>query len=293
MPFFSRSQPKSKVFLVTFGGWNAGDYYSDPSLHFTFAGVKLHRILWRDFPRLVGKGIVTPQSTVIFGGGGCLDATSQRTKFYGSLPSGAQLIHWGSGSNRPNPEGVKRVLNDDELNSPTDTCSSFNLVGLRDYQGQSRSGFQGTVQYIPCASAMMKELEEERAPQRDTGRIDHAWLAPKHSAELDHLPAVGMDLRKHSISTILRFISESETIVTSSYHAAFWSLLMGKRTVVEGNTSSKFEFLQFPAVFYSGDLDSDIGRAKPAPFPAFLNHARRLNIDFHSEVMGILKPMAS
>jgi len=136
---------------------------------------------------------------------------------------------------------------------------------------------------------MMRNLGKIFARKRSVGIIKHAFLNETGPYELENsIPRISMSLKRFSIGRILRFIGESEAIYTESYHAAYWSLLMGKKVIVQAPTSSKFLTLQYPVTFATSSLEVDLERANSAPFPSFLEGARVRNRVFHSQVVDMV-----
>lgn len=277
--------------LFTFGGYNAGDALSDPSRYFRFARFRMAKKRWKHLSGWYEGKVTLPSGCLIIaGGGGLLDVSKKQNKLLDHLCRENQVILWGVGTNRPNQGEVSRQLDEDELNVKTFDLSKCLLAGIRDFEGEKRGDARSRDRYVPCASAMLTGLGKSYTTRRTVGVIDHAFLREDDPYLVaSSIPRISMNLRRFSISRILRFIGESESIYTSSYHAAYWSLLMGRKVVVQAPTSSKFLKLQHPVSFASKSLESDLERAVTAPFPDFLENARKRNVEFHLEVEGALR----
>lgn len=89
-----------------------------------------------------------------------------------------------------------------------------------------------------------------------------------------------------SLGKILKFIGESEVIVTNSYHAYYWATLMNKKVILRDAFSDKFNYLKYKPVFYSGNLEKDISEAKI--YDMALNECREQNLSFYNKVVSML-----
>ncbi len=278
-----------RAILVTFGGSNAGDVLSDPSLYFRKTFGRVHRLSWHRLERMSDRGSLPSNCLIILGGGGVLDASERRARLLDTLSTDNQLVLWGVGTNRPNQAAVTRQLNDDESLVQAYSLQRSILVGLRDFHREPRGAPPSGIGYVPCASGMMRNLHKTFGQKRSVGIIKHAFLNETAPYKLENsIPRISMNLKRFSIGRILRFIAESEAIYTESYHAAYWSLLMGKKVIVQAPTSSKFFTLQYPVTFASSSLEVDLERANTAPFPTFLEGARARNRIFNSQVVDVI-----
>jgi len=99
-------------------------------------------------------------------------------------------------------------------------------------------------------------------------------------------PNKGSNLNK-SFEDIISMLSEAEVILTSSYHAAYWGILLGRRVVVVPWST---KFLRFRwRVGFAYDLDGVRSAiSKAASFPYALKEAREANISFALDVSKLL-----
>ena len=100
-------------------------------------------------------------------------------------------------------------------------------------------------------------------------------------------PQINMNLAKYKIDEIIRFIGESEIIITSSFHAAYWALLLNKKVIINGNWSNKFDTLKYPPVLLSDNLENDIQNCIVPPTD-YLNECIDLNDAFYKKVMNLI-----
>lgn len=86
---------------------------------------------------------------------------------------------------------------------------------------------------------------------------------------------------------LINFIKETEVIITNTYHIMYWSTLLGKKVILFGIFSDKFNHFKYPPVLYSGDLEHDMAKAQR--YPEALQESQRLNLDFFEDVKKILE----
>lgn len=87
----------------------------------------------------------------------------------------------------------------------------FDLIGARNVNAPFR--------FVPCASCLHSAFDD--APRgRGVGVISHRNRI---------IPGSDIVNSPNDFETIVDFISARDTIVTSSYHAAYWSMLMDRR----------------------------------------------------------------
>jgi hypothetical protein len=92
-----------------------------------------------------------------------------------------------------------------------------------------------------------------------------------------------------SFEEILSFAALGETVLCSSYHAAYWSLLLGRRVIVVP-WSDKFFGLRYPVphCFRPSELQECLAQARS--YPGALSECRQRNLQFAqdlSELLGI------
>ena len=62
------------------------------------------------------------------------------------------------------------------------------------------------------------------------------------------------------IKELIKFIGESKTILTNSYHAVYLSTIMNKKVIVYKPFSTKFGYMSINHPVYSGNLKKDISQ---------------------------------
>lgn len=264
---------RKKITFVSMGGTNAGDVYSSPLLFYNFDGYNTEQI--NDF-NLVKK---LENNIVIFGGGGILDTNKNRSSYYKNLNQSNIYFHWGSGSNRLNPEKTNWRPKKIELNIDDDILENFVYVGRRDYF----SKYYNKHEYVPCVSCKIPQLQDDYKIEREIGVVQHKWL--QQITNLNY-PKTSMRL-SNDVSEIIKFIGESEAIVTGSFHAAYWGLLMGKKVIINGAWSSKFDTIKYKPVSLSNNIKKDIEKCVIPPLE-YLKECIELNDKFYDKILNFL-----
>lgn len=282
---------------------NPGDMLATPARYFD----------WPRIAEVVERGVLDPvapvtRADVILGGGGLVgnDHFSPSIARHLNAFEGRKIL-WGAGQNRHGyPFGFRAVAHGPErwraeirgwlvrrgwrapsqwsrslvYRSEQETASElagFDLVGLRDW---------GTPHaWVPCPSCLHPALDRHRddRPRHAVVFADH----PKFFAiEVSRAPKLSnLD---SSIDAMIRFIASGRSVVTSSYHVAYWGILLGRRVVV-APWSSKFLRFKWP-VELAIDLDGlahHLARARV--FPDALAEARAANVAFAGQVAALLQ----
>lgn len=166
---------------------------------------------------------------IIVGGGGLMEFPKHRPSldFIGSL--GKPAVIWGAGTNSTQASWTMlrpRFASD---------YSRFSLIGCRDY-GYEDKDFV----WVPCASCMHPIFDREHEIKRELVFFGNAGMPGYSSFVPVNLQddAIKFNM-KTSIEAVVEFLGSAETVVTSSYHGAYWAMLLGRK-VIGIPTSSKF-----------------------------------------------------
>jgi hypothetical protein len=264
---------KKQILFINCGGCNAGDKYSSPYLYYDFSDCKT--IILTDFATINKYNNVF----VIFGGGGIIDTSYDKNIYYKTLNNSNTYFHWGSGSNKLNTKFVNWNISKNEKYFDYDKLDNFEIVGRRDYL--EKYIYNHT--YVPCVSCKLPQLKKMYNTKRAIGVIQHMWL------KQINLPykTISMNLKKYTIDEIIEFIGESEIIITGSFHAAYWGLLLGKKVLINGSWSSKFDTLKYKPSLLTNNLEDDINKCIIPPND-YLSECIQLNDDFYKKIMSII-----
>jgi exopolysaccharide biosynthesis predicted pyruvyltransferase EpsI len=86
---------------------------------------------------------------------------------------------------------------------------------------------------------------------------------------------------------VIAFLGSAETVVTNSYHGAYWATLLGRRVVVVDPFSTKFFFLKHrPVIAALQDYTKAISRTRI--YPESLSECREANLNFSVKVKNLL-----
>ena len=200
---------------------------------------------------------------VILGGGGMLECLDEFQKSINKLTYiCSHVICWGCGHNTHTGRMIQLPID----------YSRFELLSVRDYNTSTNE------RYCPDVSCLMPDLEKTVPITRKIGIITHQdFPIDLPYDQISH---------KDDMNKILSFIAETDTIVTNTYHCAYWSMCMNKKVILYQPFSTKFEHFRYPLVVYSGDLAKDIAYAKA--YPTFLSECRRLNLEFFEDVKKLI-----
>ncbi|QDU89365.1 Polysaccharide pyruvyl transferase [Pirellulimonas nuda] len=247
---------------------NLGDWFSAPQRYFGFLTHSRKQDI-RSLTRRDLKRIESTNGTIVIGGGGLLG----RTAFSGQIDKIMQLkagkvVVWGAGFN-------DRSLHQDQ--SPRFRSERL-LVGLRDDQAEYG--------WVPCASCMLPDLSLEYPVQHEVVVYHHAWHTKEgRLKQLSRFPSMSNNSTP-VLSEILRFLGSGETVVTNSYHGAYWAILMGRRAVVFDPFSVKFRKFRHEPAFLDDDLDCSLKSARV--YPDALEECRRANLNFAQQVLAFI-----
>lgn len=147
--------------------------------------------------------------------------------------SSAPRYIWGAGQNSP----------DKDFQYP-ESMTRFNRVGIRDY-GQ---GYD----WAPCASCMHPALTKKY-----TVRNPIIWF--EHKKQLIKDKVFGSDSIPRfvnsgsNIEQTIELLGSAEVVLTNSYHGAYWATLLGRKVIVVGAWSSKFQYMKHQPAFMQTD----------------------------------------
>lgn len=205
---------------------------------------------------------------VIFGGSGLFFPSIAPRLEYALRHSKHPVILWGVGANTHH--GTK-------FEWPSWT-GEFSLVGLRDWPNPWA--------YVPCPSCLHEAFQVERqAPVHDLIIYD----------QIDF--PVGLNLNvpretnghpKSEMERIIAFLASGKTILTSSYHGAYWGFLLNRKVVVWKPFSTKFYGLKPRTVFCDDESNLELALSIPQDNAGFLEECRGLNSDFAQSVAAKL-----
>jgi hypothetical protein len=244
---------------------NAGDMNCCPLFYFkSYFGqynTVIQDIYQIDFDKILKDDVV------ILGGGGILycDRIFQ-SNIIRLLNVCKNVIAWGAGFNTHTGQRIAESID----------FNRFKFISVRDYN--HRSGLP----YVPCPSVFRLDYgkAEYITPVRKIGIIEH------HKFRISGFRYDKIN-NSYNIDSIIKFILQSEVIITNSYHIIYFCQLLGKKVICINKFSDKFDYFKYKPVFYSGNLERDIlGIRSNARFK---EEAIKLNMDYFNKIREFIE----
>lgn len=256
---------------------NAGDWNCGPHLYFDeLKGKSLDISGYKSLDKEITSNYIEKITTnsLIIGGGGLLNRGSferQMKMFENISQKGKKTVLWGLGHNEKDRSTFGKVT---KYNVDT---SKFGLVGVRDYNMKE--------EYVPCVSCLHPIMDTKLDIVNEVGVIFHKKTL-KDKSLLNKLSSYPSSSNTLKIEEIINFIAQTDTIVTDSYHAMYWSMLLGKKVVALPNSSKFYSFKYKPAFSDFKNFENEI---KNAPrYTGVLEECREINMKFSEKVFDYL-----
>ena len=249
-PVSSQSMLLTNVYRID--PTNLGDTASTPARYFNFPAANVRE-----------QDVANPTAIngpAIIGGGGLLyfpelEALCGEGK--------GPFISWGMGHNSHDtlevrwPQFLRR----------------FALHGIRDWGSP--------YPWVPCASCMHPAFDLEYDVLHEVVLYEHKDFP----TGIKGLPTYNNS--GTSVPDALRFLASAETVITTSYHGAFWATLLQRRVVVVDAFSTKFQMFRHPPVLAAAsDWRAALRLARS--YPLALDECRRANERHYARVLEIL-----
>jgi exopolysaccharide biosynthesis predicted pyruvyltransferase EpsI len=255
---------------------NVGDFYCGPHHYFERINHSLDIFDYKTLDVSSKENFINKvcDNSLIIGGGGLLNRSSfeNQIKLFETLGhKGKKAVLWGVGHNEKNRNTFGKVSNYNI------DISKFGLVGVRDYNMKA--------QWVPCVSCMHPILETKSSVVNEIGLIFHRKSMTNQTIQkqFKNFPSIS---NSSSLESIIEFISKTDTIVTDSYHAMYWGILMEKKVVVVP-ISSKFYSFKYNPIFSSfQNFEKDFKKAER--YSGVLEECRQINRDFSEKVFDYL-----
>ncbi len=256
---------------------NIGDYFCAP--HHYFDTLKNTQLDIFDFKRedpTVTKNFIKKisENALIIGGGGLLNRKGfhlQMQLFQQLAQQDKKTVLWGVGHNEKSSKSFGKVT---QYNID---ISSFGLVGTRDY---SMPG-----EYVPCVSCLHSVFDKPITEIAEVGIIFHKDTMKNKviTQKFSHIPSTS---NTTNLEELIQFIGEHQNIITNSYHAMYWSMLLNKRVSVIPNSSKFFDFKYQPLFTHFEDCLSQYKKAEK--YSGVKEECREINLKFYDKVANYL-----
>jgi len=251
-----------KIYNLILLSDNAGDKLASPLDYFKFP------IETEKMDVSVGNVEKTRGQFIIYGGGGLihLPAPNYNNGVMQYLEDicnfSPWLVSWGVGHN---------IHHSKEIEYPESFVKKFRLHGVRDRQPN--------LPWVPCVSCMSKLFHHNY-------KVEHNVVVAGHNLpRLDGLPTV--ELSKTPPKEVIEIIASGDTVVTNSYHGAYWGLLLNRKVVVFNPMSSKFYGLPEQVQLATPDTWKQ-SVSKAMPYKGFLALCRNVNKAYHKKVLTLV-----
>lgn len=260
---------------------NVGDLNSRPDLYYNWLNpTKVVDIEDANLSTIIGT---SGNPSIIVGGGGLL--------FEGKFPQiyadnldyiykskKKLLIAWGIGHNNHGR---------DKISLPD--LSLYDLAGIRDYIAPELSGSSDKYYWVPCASSLHPTFNNQYPIEHDVVFFQHKFHPSQEITTGLHIPT--MDNSGKDASEAIRFIASGETILTNSYHGAYWGILLGRKVIIVDPFSTKFQGLKWKVPIASTDNWQSALQATSA-YPEALYESIEANNDFAALVQERLQNLS-
>jgi hypothetical protein len=218
---------------------------------------------------------------VILGGGGMLHPWPWEHVVQPLLTGGNRVIAWGIGHHHDAVHGHSGTIERNWRSSleqyQTDyDLSRFALCGLRDVVDWAV--------YAPCSTCMHPVFDTPAQATQDCVLYEHGDLDPIAIGGLPRMSNTG----PARIETVAEFLASGRTVITNSYHGAYWATLLGRRVVVYEPWCTKFALMRYPLVECT--RENWLARLSEAPllYPEALAECRAATRAFAERVSLVL-----
>jgi len=232
---------------------NTGDIGSAPSLWIPeLYGADHIGLIDGSFGRIM-EAALHAEVVIIIGGGGLFG----NEWFYSQLEQFSSILHqtpnvraviWGVGFN---------THYDKMKYPPPSVLKMAELVGIRD--------LDTAYPYVPCASVLHPAFADAVAPIHEavvyTHKRDTALAAAAVELGLPVYSNHGPD-----VGRAISFIRSGATVITGTYHGAYWGLLAGRNVAICGAFSTKFDKAPWDIpISHHADIKVAIREARALP----------------------------
>jgi hypothetical protein len=235
---------------------NVGDAFCNPSRYFEFPNIKTVDIMRA--PDVKGD-------TIIVGGGGLIH-NKFGPKIAELVDRADKSILWAIGHNFSKKAERKHT---NSIWYPEYT-SKASLAGIRDV-GKF---------YLPCVSCMHPAFNKNYTSTHDYVYFTHHFKSKFDQADVPHMTNAEMDFDK-----VISFLASGDTIITDSYHGAYWGQLLGKNVQVV-SWSVKFNYMKHTPHYVTSINEQPIYIKNSVT--GFLEECKDYNKKFYQKVLDIL-----
>lgn len=202
-----------------------------------------------------GSGLLYPEIA------GILEATVKASRF--------PCIAWGIGVNTHYGDAVDWP----------NWLQQFALVGLRDWHSPYA--------YVPCPSCMHPAFDAYRDEKPKHTLVIYDQFDYPVGMEIEGVSRVNNYKPQSAMEDVVEFLASGETILTSSYHGAYWGFLLNRRVLIWKPWSTKFLCFK-PRCFYVDETNFKLMMTVPQDNTGYLEECRSINTEFSRQVRRML-----
>jgi polysaccharide pyruvyl transferase WcaK-like protein len=258
---------------------NVGDYYCAPHHYFEeLKGKALDISDLRSRKKSITNNFINEVSekSLIIGGGGLMNIKYFRTQmklFEALAKRGKKIVIWGAGHNEIDyDEYLKKQSYRIDL-------KPIGIAGTRDYGNTQKD------EWIPCVSCLNPIFDQTFKIKQEVGLLfNHKSIKDNGlKAKYSDYP---ISSNTSSLEEMVDFIGASETVVTNSYHAMYWAILMKRRVIAIPTTSKFFDFKYKVPISTFDNFKNEL--MNTTIYDGVLQECREINLQFSQKVFEYL-----
>jgi len=243
---------------------NIGDLFSNPSRYFNFPNCNSQDLIY--------KRDNLKNQILVVGGGGLIHKKFQFHIQEQIAKSPEKVVLWGIGHNF----GRKHISKSGVRVYFPDWINKCNLIGIRDWvEGYERY-------YLPCVSCMHPAFDKKYTTTRKVGYFLHKFKTKIKATDNKSI----MYNDSTNFDKSIQFIASHDTIITDSYHGAYWAQLLGKNVQVAG-WSVKFHHFKNPPILLDNINQTPSSITNKISY-YFLTECRKFNQDFYHKFLDTI-----
>lgn len=218
---------------------------------------------------------------IIIGGGGMMHSV-HCYEWMLKLAESNRIILWGIGKNweySTFKESELREKHYELISHP-----NIELSGIRDYPANNMEG-----EYVPCVSCLRPEFQNAKynTPLYDVVVFEHY----EHPIEISDFSKMNNKFEngicQSKITETIRFLSLGKTIITNSYHGAYWGYLLGKNVLIYEPFSNRFDFLKPTKIVCNRNNYKE--KLEESNYTLwYLEECQRLNLNFYKKIAKMI-----
>lgn len=203
-------------------------------------------------------------SNIVFGGGMLLKKLDNDPTILSKIKG--KKISWGAGCSRNQLKSYNY--------SKRPFIKKFDLFSTRDY------GLG--LEYVPCPSCKNSLFQKKYKIKNDI-----IVYSNKLSKNLKITDFPSNDNENMSLEETIEFIGSANTVITSSYHGVYWSMLLNKNVICIPFNAKFFNFKHSPEMCYNPkDIKKHLNSKQN--YEGFLQECIEINDNFFKKVTNIL-----